>query len=101
MQHNTRDPHTDAEHEVAPGAVPEPSNPGGTIDADRIVISSGEAPTGGTPVGGHADRKVPDRWVRAHSSATGSGVGPEDNLGGRTVSTGSVTTDEPTDTDAP
>jgi hypothetical protein len=39
------------------GTAPELGNPGGQIDQDRILTSSGEAPTGD--------------WARRHGSAVG------------------------------
>ena len=58
------------------GAVPEEASPGGRPDPDRVITSSGIAPTGGTPVGGAADRIQPDADARAASSATGAADGP-------------------------
>ena len=52
------------------GYHPAPGNPGGRIANARVITSSGEAPTGGTTVGGAADRVIPDRWIREHSTAT-------------------------------
>ena len=52
------------------GDYPEPGNPGGVIDADRVETSSGTAPTGGMPVGSAADRIQPDRsrWLGPHTN---------------------------------
>jgi hypothetical protein len=63
------------------GTAPEPTNPGGRIDQDRVLTSSGVAPTGGVPVGGEADRVQPDRWARRHGSASGA-VDPGENYEG-------------------
>jgi hypothetical protein len=53
-----------------PGGGPEGGDAGEPRAPDRIVTSSGEAPTGGTPVGGAADRSIPSKHVREHSSRT-------------------------------
>ena len=53
------------------GTPPEPVNPGGRLDLDRILTTSGEAPSGGIPVGGEADRIQPSLWARRHGSAAG------------------------------
>ncbi len=55
------------------GSAPEPGNPHGEIDHDLVLTSSGTAPTGGEPIGGHADRVQPSDWARKHGSASGQG----------------------------
>lgn len=56
------------ETEHLPGDHPNPGNPNGVIDEGRVITSSGEAPTGGIPVGSAADRVMPDDWARRHGS---------------------------------
>jgi len=52
------------------GTPPEPVSRHGHIDADRVLTSSGESPTGGIAVGGETDRIQPSEWARRHGSAT-------------------------------
>ncbi|MFN3653666.1 MAG: hypothetical protein ACK47B_29150 [Armatimonadota bacterium] len=54
-----------------PEILPEGGNLYHPREPDRIMTSSGEAPTGGIPVGGASDRVIPDRAVREAASATG------------------------------
>lgn len=54
------------------GTAPEPTNPEGHVDPDRILTSSGESPTGGVSVGGESDRIQPHEWARRHGSASGA-----------------------------
>lgn len=71
MQQDHTSPGADEPENAEIGVFPEPGNPGGVIDSDRVETSSGTAPTGGIPVGSAADRIQPDR-----SRWTGSGVNP-------------------------
>lgn len=64
-----RNPNYDSLDDTMSGTAPEPVNPGGTPDQDRILTSSGESPTGGIPVGGESDRIQPSDWARKHGSA--------------------------------
>lgn len=70
MPDTTRDPNAAKPNLDEIGYQPDPGNPGGQIDQSRVITSSGEAPTGGTPVGGAADRVIPDPWAARHGSAT-------------------------------
>lgn len=54
------------------GTAPDPVNPDGGVARDRVITSSGETPTGGDPIGGHADRVQPTHWARKHGSASGA-----------------------------
>lgn len=65
----------DPEETVKPtmsGTSPDPVNPNGEVARDRVITSSGETPTGGEPIGGHADRIQPTMWARKHGSASGA-----------------------------
>src|SRR5205823_3201920 len=44
-----------------PGGGPQGHEAGKPRSPDRIITSSGEAPTGGTPVGGASDRVIPGK----------------------------------------
>ena len=57
-----------------PGGGPKGHEIGKPRSPDRIITSSGEAPTGGTPVGGASDRVIPGKAVR--DAATASNLGP-------------------------
>ena len=61
-----------------PGGGPEGHEIGKPRSPDRITTSSGEAPTGGTPVGGASDRVIPGKAVRDASSASNLGPGALD-----------------------
>lgn len=63
--------HGDELEQTRTGHYPEPGNPEGRVDTDRVETSSGTAPTGGIPVGSAADRVQPDR-----SRWTGSQADP-------------------------
>src|SRR5437763_403055 len=57
-----------------PGGGPHGAGVGAPRSRDRVITSSGEAPTGGTPVGGASDRVIPGKAVR--DMATNDNVGP-------------------------
>jgi hypothetical protein len=63
------------------GTAPKVINPEGHVAVDRVITSSGETPTGGEPVGGHADRVQPSYWARKHGSASGA-LDPGDEYDG-------------------
>lgn len=66
-----RDPDELVHPEIS-GTAPDPVNPEGHVARDRVITSSGETPTGGDPIGGHADRVQPTYWARKHGSASGA-----------------------------
>jgi len=74
----------DPEETVKPtmsGTAPDPVNPDGEVARDRVITSSGESPSGGEAVGGHADRIQPTQWARSHGSASGA-LDPGENYDG-------------------
>lgn len=62
----------DTVHPEMSGSAPLVINPDGHVATDRVITSSGETPTGGDPIGGHADRVQPSHWARKHGSASGA-----------------------------
>lgn len=56
-----------------PGGGPHGADLNAPRSRDRIVTSSGAAPTGGTPVGGASDRVIPSKAVR--DAATNDNLG--------------------------
>jgi hypothetical protein len=46
-----------------PGGTTGRASPGGGVDRDGVMTSSGVSPTGGVPAGGAGDRIQPDRTI--------------------------------------
>jgi hypothetical protein len=69
MERQDRPDGSQANEQTRTGDYPEPGNPHGKVDTDRVETSSGTAPTGGVPVGSAADRIQPDRsrWTGSHA----------------------------------
>ncbi len=66
---------TGADGREMPGGGPHGADAHEPRSRDRVVTSSGTAPTGGTPVGGASDRVIPSKAVRDAATNDNVGVG--------------------------